>query len=107
MQGENVYLAYSDKRALCCTGSLSLRSTAASSSLADQLGATVTVSKALMSWNLSQEKLTSSCLVPLLLGVISKWIWELCWALKAGTLWKRSKGTGHFWSGLSAGLEKH
>lgn len=74
---------------------------------ADQLGATVMVSKALTSWNLSQKKLTSSCLVPSLLGRISKCICELCWALKGGTLRERSKGTGQFWSRPSAGLEKH
>lgn len=78
------------------TGSLSLRSTAASSPLADQLGATVMVSKALTSWNLSQKKLTSSCLVPSLLGLISKCICEVCWAFKGGTLRERSKGTGQF-----------
>lgn len=71
------------------------------------VGATVMVSKALMSWNLLQEKLMSSCFVPLLLGLTSKCICELCLAFKGGTLQRRSKGTGLFWSGPSAGLEKH
>lgn len=100
-------VCYSDKMVLYCTGRLSLSIIASSFPLTGQLGATVTVSKALMSWNLLQEKLTSSCFVPLLLGLTSKCICELCLAFKGGTLQRRSKGTGQFWSGPSAGFEKH
>lgn len=89
-------VCYSDKTALCCTGRLSLGIAASSFPLTGQLGDTVMVSKALTFWNLLLEKLTSSCFVPLLLGMISKCICELCLAFKGGTLQRSSKGTGQF-----------